>query len=201
MSRPRVGLGMTNCASPARWPTGLREAGLDEADAWAVTDLVRVLLALPRPSGLRGAARTADARLIDQWLARDLVRTAIGLNTWQGVEYLDRDRFETMLRWAVRLDAIEAQVAPNAPTPRPTKARSKPDLIARLGAQAETAEYRVDRLLALLAPAAGREAPAGREASDPRTEGWLTVRSTLSPGPADGTRSTCPPATRTRDVP
>ena len=70
-------------------------------------DLVRVLLALPRPSALRGAARTADARLIEQWLARDPVRTAIGLNTWEGVEYLDRDRFVAMLRWAVRLDAIE----------------------------------------------------------------------------------------------
>ncbi len=93
---------------PGALAAGLRDIGLDEADAWAVTDLVRVLLALPRPSGLRGPARTADARLIEAWLARDPVRTAIGLNTWQGVEYLDRDRFEAMLRWAVRLDAIDA---------------------------------------------------------------------------------------------
>ena len=62
-----------------------------------------------------GPARTADARLLDQWLARDAVRTAIGLNTWQGVEYLDRDGFETMLRWAVRLDAIDAGVAGPGP--------------------------------------------------------------------------------------
>ena len=86
---------------------GLRETGLEEGEAWAVADLVRVLLALPRPSGLRGAARTKDGRLLEQWLARDPVRTAIGLNTWQGVEYIDRDAFAAMLRWAVRLDAIE----------------------------------------------------------------------------------------------
>jgi hypothetical protein len=133
---------------------GLREAGLEEAEAWQVTDLVRVLLALPRPSGLRGPARSADARLLDQWLARDPVRTAIGLNTWQGVEYLDRDRFETMLRWAVRLDAIESgtQATP-APARVTRKTRPVPDLAARLGMAAEAAEYRVDRLLARLAPA------------------------------------------------
>ena len=30
-----------------------------------------------------------------------------GLNTWEGVEWLDRERFANLLRWAVRLDAIE----------------------------------------------------------------------------------------------
>ena len=139
---------------PAALTAGLHEAGMDEAEAWAVSDLVRVLLALPRPSGLRGPTRTADARLIDQWLARDPVRTAIGLNTWQGGEYLDRDRFETMLRWAVRLDAIEAGTeAPLGAAPRTTKAGPKPDLVARLAAAAEAAGYRVDRLVAVLAPA------------------------------------------------
>ena len=145
---------------PGALATGLREAGLDEAEAWATTNLVRVVLALPRPSGLRGPARTADARLLDQWLARDPVRTAIGLNTWQGVEYLDRDQFETMLRWAMRLDAIEsaARALPEGPATapatrtarKPTKP-TKPDLAARLGLAAETAGYRVDRLLAELA--------------------------------------------------
>ena len=36
---------------PGALAAGLHDAGLDEADGWAVTDLVRVLLALPRPSG------------------------------------------------------------------------------------------------------------------------------------------------------
>ena len=31
----------------------------------------------------------------------------MGLNTWEGVEWLDRERFANLLRWAVRLDAIE----------------------------------------------------------------------------------------------
>ena len=86
-----------------------------------MTDLVRVLLALPRPSALGGPARTADARLLDPWLARETVRTAIGLNTWQGVEYIDRDAFEDMLRWAVRLDAIDAAVRRSARPRRPAQ--------------------------------------------------------------------------------
>jgi len=156
---------------PGALAAGLHDAGLDESEAWSVADMVRVLLSLPRPSGLRGPDRTADARLLDQWLARDPVRTAIGLNTWQGVEYLDRDRFEAMLRWAVRLDTIEAGVGPDAavgpatdagaPTataaavaPRPSAmARQRADLVARLGSAAAQADYRVDRLLALLTPA------------------------------------------------
>ena len=76
-----------------------------------------------------------------------------------------------MLRWAVRLDTIEAGVGPDAavgpatdagaPTataaavaPRPSAmARQRADLVARLGSAAAQADYRVDRLLALLTPA------------------------------------------------
>ena len=92
---------------PGALAAGLCEAGLDEGAAWAVADLVRNLLRLPRPSGLRGPARTRDSRLLDLWLGEEVVRPAIGLNTWQSVEYLDRKAFETLLRWAVRLDAID----------------------------------------------------------------------------------------------
>jgi hypothetical protein len=143
---------------------GLREVGLDEGEAWATVDLVRVLLSLPRPSGLHGPARTLEARLLDHWLARDVVRTAIGVNTWQGVEYLDRDAFGRMLGWAVRLDAVEAGDATAtgdrpvarvvaAAGPRPSR---QPDLVARMSAAAEAAGYRIDALRTALKPAAGR---------------------------------------------
>jgi hypothetical protein len=137
---------------------GLRETGLEEGEAWAVADLVRVLLALPRPSGLRGAGRTRDGRLLEQWLGRDPVRTAIGLNSWQGVEYIDRDAFAAMLRWAVRLDAIEdatqGRAVIGASRAATDRASVGLDLVRRLSASAEAAGYRVDRLLADLAPAA-----------------------------------------------
>ena len=128
---------------PGALAAGLREAGLDEGEAWTVADQVRVLLTLPRPSEIRGPARTADARLLDRWLADDIVRTAIGLNTWEGIEWLDRDRFETQLEWARRLDAIEA-----APSRR--AAPEGPDAEARLMAAAKAAGYRLDKLMTSL---------------------------------------------------
>jgi len=160
---------------PGALATGLHDAGFDEAQAWAIADLVRVLLALPRPSHLGGPARTADARLIDAWLGRDAVRTAIGLNTWQGVEYLDRDRFAAMLAWAVRLDAIDGATAGTAARPKASpKSRPRPDLVGRLGIAAAASDYRVDRLLTLLAPAptaATRRTTATKRTSRPQARG------------------------------
>ena len=102
--------------------TGFRNAGLDEAAAWAVADRVRVLLALPRPSMLGGPAGTADLRLLDRWLESDVIRTAMGVNTWEGVEWLDRDRFVAVVDWAVRLDAIDAAAASRGFAERMTNA-------------------------------------------------------------------------------
>jgi hypothetical protein len=140
----------------------LREAGLDEGEAWTVADQVRVLLTLPRPSEIRGPARTADARLLDRWLASDIVRTAIGLNTWEGVEWLDRDRFETQLEWARRLDAIEATPGRRAATPGP-------DAEDRLAAAAKAAGYRLDKLMSSLRAArTATTKPAGGKPRAPK---------------------------------
>jgi hypothetical protein len=132
---------------------GFRTAGVEESAAWGVADLIRVLLALPRPSSMRGRGRQRDLRLIEGWLVRDAVRAAMGVNTWGGVEWLDRDRFTNLLRWAVRLDALETGREPDEA------------LVERLAGAAESAGYRVDALLAWLsAPARRPRQRAGREA-------------------------------------
>jgi hypothetical protein len=64
----------------------------------------------------------------------------MGVNTWEGVEWLDRDRFANLLRWAARLDAIEKGGRPNQ------------KVVDRLTTAAEAAGYRIDALLASLAP-------------------------------------------------
>jgi hypothetical protein len=133
---------------PAALVTGLHATGFGEGEAWTIADKVRVLLALPRPSSLHGPARNADARLVDAWLSLDITRVAMGVNRWEGVEYLDRDRFLDVVRWAVRLDAIDSG---NAAIPAAGEA-----LIARLSAAADAAGYRVERLRAALAPDAPR---------------------------------------------
>ena len=134
---------------PAALVAGLHGTGFDEGEAWAIADQVRVLLALPRPSTVGRPVRTADARLLDAWLANDIIRVAIGVNRWEGVDYIDQDRFATTLRWAVRLDAIDAGEA--GPT------RADDETVTRLTAAAALAGYRVDRLRAdLSAPPPGK---------------------------------------------
>ena len=103
---------MTSSGSPVRSPPDSATPGLTRPTAWTVADLVRVLLSLARPSRLGGPASDADARLIEAWLGDPSVRAVIGVNTWEGVEYLDRDRFADLLRWASRLEAIEAGTDP-----------------------------------------------------------------------------------------
>jgi hypothetical protein len=125
--------------------------GFGEGDAWAITDEVRVLLAVPRPSGMRGSARVVAGRLLEAWLAREETRVAIGLNTWEGVEYLDRDRLRDLLAWAVRLDAIDAA------DDRTAAASAR--VATHLLEAATAAGYRVDRMRVEL----GAPAPEGRE--------------------------------------
>jgi hypothetical protein len=125
---------------PGALVAGLHDMVFGEGEAWAVTDDVRVLLAVPRPSEMRGSARLVAGRLLEAWLAREATRIAIGLNTWEGVEYLDRDRLRDLLSWAVRLDAIDA--------PDERAAASSIRAAVQLADAAETADYRVDLLRA-----------------------------------------------------
>ena len=156
---------------PGALVAGLHDMGFGEGEAWAITDDVRVLLAVPRPSGMRGSARVVAARLLEAWLARETTRIAIGLNTWEGVEYLDRDRLRDLLSWAVRLDAIDA------PDDRAAAASIRAAM--RLADAAEAAGYRVDRLRAELA-AARRE---GRDREGRGAEGHEGARRPRSDEP------------------
>ena len=112
---------------------GLRSLGLDDRASASVAETVRALLALPRPSGLRGRSQR-DLRLLEQWLAREPVREALGINTWEGAQWLDRERLAALLAWAVRLDALDSGSPADIGLPD------------RLLAAAATADYNVDRL-------------------------------------------------------
>ena len=136
---------------------GFRSLGIGEGPAWGAADLVRVLLALPRPSTIRGRGRQGDLRLLEAWLMRDPIRTAMGLNTWEGVEWLDGERYTSLLRWAARLDAIETGRDPDT------------RFVDRLARAADRAGYRVDALLELLSrPAPRRGGGAATTSAEPR---------------------------------
>jgi len=143
---------------------GLRRAGLDDAATWAAADTIRVLLILPRPSRIAGRGRARDVSLLKRWLGLDIVRTAMGVTTSQGAEWLDRDRFGTLVAWAARIHAIAA--GSDGPDRR---------MAERLLQAAKAADYRVDRLLApaqrtRITPAAGprsRSRPPTRPSGEP----------------------------------
>ena len=166
---------------PGALVTGLHDTGFGEGEAWAVTDQVRVLLALPRPSAMRGSARVAAARLFERWLAMEATRVAMGVNTWEGVEYVDRDRFREVLAWANRLDSIDA--------PDAAAAASNARVAARLADAAEAAGYRVDRMRAVLAGPAPKPGTAKPKAP---------VKTAAKPADKPSKASSPRPATRRR---
>ncbi len=181
---------------PGALVTGLHDTGFGEGEAWAVTDQVRVLLALPRPSAMRGSARVVAARLVGRWLAMEATRVAMGVNTWEGVDYVDRDRFREVLAWAVRLDTIDA---PNA-----AAVTSSARIAARLADAGEAAGYRVDRMRAALAGPAPK--PGATKANAPAiTTAKPAVKPATKPAaktagkPSKG--SSARPTTRHRPAP
>jgi glycosidase len=125
---------------------GLRELGLDEAAAWAVVKQVRVLLGLPRAATLGGPPRTRAARVAAALFADPVVRAAVGMNTWEGVDYIGREAWESVVEWAAVLDALDATRVRGLARAQPVKPALA--FAERLRAAAAEAGYRVDVLLA-----------------------------------------------------
>ena len=174
-TRPRrSGPGTRSSDWLLRSRSGLRHLGLDEGAAWLATDRVRILFALTRPSAIGGSARGRDAKLIAAWLASPTIRTALGVNAWEGVEYVSRDRLVDLLGWAARLDAIAADAA---------EAEVDASFVERITAAADAAGYRVDHLVAPPPPPRPAKATAKAKASptkvspaDPAAETPATSR-------------------------
>jgi hypothetical protein len=96
---------------------------------------------MARPSTLGGVASSLPGRLVEAWLADDAVRSSLGVNTWEGIEYLDREKLDALLRLVTAIETATdgAQAAAEATT-------------SRIRGAAETAGYRVERLRDSLVP-------------------------------------------------
>ena len=113
-----------------------------------------------RPGSAAAGPSASSGCWNDGWRASPSA-TRIGVNAWDGEEWLDGDRFAALLAWAQRLDAIE------------TGAPADTALTTRLLAAAETAGYRLSALRAALAePDTKRtpRAPRSRKASGTSTK-------------------------------
>ncbi len=141
----------------------LRSLDLDEAAAWWAAERVRLLLDLPLPSLLTGAADTIAADLVDAWLFHPVVRPFLRVNQWDGEDWLHGESFAELLDWTDRLESIVTPVkASAAVTAGVTGGPARwPGRIRALIEAAVTASgYRVDRLREALAPAIRPSAPA-----------------------------------------
>jgi glycosidase len=105
---------------------GLRRTGLSDDDVRRA----RIAVELAHPLDVRNPARLAGA-----WLADPEVRSFLGVNEWDGAEWLNKDAFADLLGLAAGLD-------------RARGARRPSPVIGRLRRAAEAAGYRVDSFLA-----------------------------------------------------
>jgi glycosidase len=114
-----------------------RELGQDEAEAWRLVALIRLLRRLPLPSSVAHLppADRASA-LIRAVVADEAVRPYIRVNVWEGVSWFHRESFEQLLWWMLVLDTQDAAA---------DKALSRAKVAARLA--------EADRLTAVLARA------------------------------------------------
>jgi hypothetical protein len=118
------------------------EIGRD--DAHGITTEATVLTAAAASIGTGARAATVLAR-IKTWLVDPIIRAGLGINAWEGVEWIDGDRVVALAdRWATTriVDGTAARTARADAT--------------RLRRTVDRAGYRVD---ALAAPAAGRTRP------------------------------------------
>jgi glycosidase len=138
----------------------LRDRGLDEAQAWAAAERVRLLLAIARPTNVGGRTAPERARrLTEAWLDGEDTRAFLRVNTWEGVDWFARDAWRELLDWVLLLDLLDADGA---------AATSSSTVVGRLVEAGEASGFRVDRLRASLAPARSASRATSATAPAPR---------------------------------
>jgi glycosidase len=164
---------------------GLRHRGLDEGAAWWSAERVRLLLDLPVPSMVLGAADAVPLRLVDRWLAHPVARPFLRVNEWEGVAWFHGESLEELCAWASRLETL-------AGVPTREAAADPATVLAQIEHAATLSDYRIDRLRdRLFVP--GAESPEPSAAPDAAATSGTRARSeapesqvALEPAPQAG---------------
>ena len=121
--------------------TSLRDRGLDEAQAWAASERIRMLMTLARPSNVTGRSAADRARAVtDAWLLDGASQRVLGVNTYEGVRWFAREGWRELIDWALLLDLVAA----------PEDAKTSAAVAAKQLAAGDASGYRVDDLLTAL---------------------------------------------------
>jgi glycosidase len=128
----------------------LRDAGLDDVRARSAATRVGVLVALDDRDrdervGPAAGPRVAFAR---DWFSDAVTRSFLGVNEWDGVEWLGREPWRELLDWTLLLDAIDARADDGLDDAgRAAALAASRSAVDRLLEAGEVSRYRVDRLL------------------------------------------------------
>lgn len=84
----------------------VRATGLDEAVAWRIVAVVRAMLATPVGALADAADAIGPDGLQASFVAHPAVRAAVGFNSWDGRDYVDRDGFGELARALAARDLL-----------------------------------------------------------------------------------------------
>ena len=125
-----------------------RDLGQDEAAAWRLVALLRLLRQLPLPSSV-AALPAADrpAALVRALVADEAVRPYIQVNVWEGVSWFHRESFDRLLWWMLALDALGAAEDRTLSAAEVAARLAEADrLTAVLARAGEASGYQLDKL-------------------------------------------------------
>jgi glycosidase len=125
-----------------------RDLGQDEATAWRLVALLRLLRQLPLPSSV-AALPPADrpAALARALVVDEAVRPYIQVNVWEGVSWFHRESFDQLLWWMLALDALGAAEDRTLSAAETAARLAEADRLTAILARAgEACGYQLDRL-------------------------------------------------------
>jgi glycosidase len=134
-----------------------RELGQEDAAAWRLVGLVRLLRHLPLPSSVaKLAAADRAPALVRAFVADEGVRPYLQVNVWEGVSWFNRESFEQLLWWMLTLDTLAAAADKSlAKTRLATRLTEADRLTAILARAGEACSYQLDKLEDAAAAGAG----------------------------------------------
>ena len=125
-----------------------RQLGHDDAAAWRLVGLVRLLRHLPLPSSVAKLAPADRApALVRAFVADEAVRPYLQVNVWEGVSWFNRESFEQLLWWMLTLDTLAAGADKSLAKARLAARLIEADrLTATIARAGEACSYQLDKL-------------------------------------------------------
>lgn len=126
----------------------MQGVGASEERARHGAELVKVLIGQQKWYSVEGSKKRKPLRVLQSWLGDLEVQQLLGVNRYQGVLWFNKEAFEQFAGWMMALAAVEISADPQFEEGRIVEQIvAAYEIIKKLIASAEKAEYQVERLL------------------------------------------------------